>query len=152
MAKSQQSFGKKEKEKLRIKKRQDKELRKIDRKANAKGGGFENMIAYVDEYGQITDTPPDPSKKIIVDVESIEIGVPKRAKEEEVDPVKKGKIDYFNDSKGFGFIKENGTQEKYFVHASGMIDDLKEGEAVSFELERGMKGMNAVRVKRITTG
>jgi len=146
MAKSQQSFGKKEKEKLRIKKRQDKELRKIDRKDN-----FENMIAYVDEYGQITDTPPDPSKKIIVDAESIEIGIPKRAKEEEVDPIRKGKIDYFNDSKGFGFIKENGTQEKYFVHASGMIDDLKEGDAVSFELERGMKGMNAVRVKRVAT-
>ena len=50
---------------------------------------------------------------------------------------------------GFGFIKEDGTQERFFVHVSGLMDDVIEGNKVSFELERGPKGMNAVRVKKV---
>ncbi|MDB0002194.1 cold shock domain-containing protein, partial [Salibacteraceae bacterium] len=61
---------------------------------------------------------------------------------------RKGKVEFFNDSKGFGFIKETDTQEKYFVHVSELIDNIQEGDSVEFEVERGPKGMNAVRVKR----
>lgn len=147
MGRSQESFGKKEKEKKRLKKRQDKLHKKENRKANSKGGAFEDMIAYVDEFGNITDTPPDPTKKKKIDAESIELGVPKREKEE-MDAIRKGRVDFFNTSKGFGFIKEQDTQEKYFVHVNGLIDDIKENDMVTFELERGMKGMNAVRVKK----
>ncbi|MEN8137713.1 MAG: cold shock domain-containing protein [Bacteroidota bacterium] len=149
MAKSQQSFGKKEREKKRLKKKQDKALRKEERKANSKeGGNWEDMIAYVDEFGNITDTPPDPDKKKKkIDASSIVLGIPKK-EEVFVDPIKKGKIDFFNDSKGFGFIKEQDTQEKYFVHINGLIDKVVEGDKVTFELEQGMKGMNAVRVKK----
>ena len=63
MAKSQETFSKKEKEKKRIKKRQDKLVKKDERKANSSGGDLDSMMAYVDEYGNITDTPPDPTKK-----------------------------------------------------------------------------------------
>jgi len=149
MAKSQQSFGKKEREKKRLKKRQDKLKLKEERKANsAKGGNWEDMIAYVDEFGNLTDTPPDPTlKKKKIDASSIVLGIPKK-EEVYVDPIKKGKIDFFNDSKGFGFIRELDTQEKYFVHINGMIDRLAEGDKCTFELEQGMKGLNAVRVKK----
>ncbi len=150
MARKQETFGKKEREKKRLKKREDKKKRKEERKANAKGGGFENMIAYVDEFGQLTDTPPDPTKRVKIDASTIEIGTPKMEdREETVDPIRKGKVAFFDTSKGFGFIQEQDSQEKYFVHISNIIDEIKENDKVSFELERGQRGMNAVRVKKI---
>lgn len=150
MAKSQQTFNKLEKEKKRLKKREDKAKKKAERLANSKKGeGFDSMIAYVDEYGQLTDTPPDPSKKIKVDASTIEIGVPKKEDVEEESPFKEGKVSFFDSSKGFGFILENDTQEKYFVHVSGVLEEIQENDKVAFELERGLKGMNAVRVKKI---
>jgi len=148
MAKSQDTFNKKEKEKKRLKKRQEKNVKREDRKSNSTGGDFENMLAYVDENGNLTDTPPDPTKKRKVIASSIEISVPRR-EEEEIDPIRLGRIEFFNDSKGFGFIKEKDTQEKYFVHINGLLEDVKEGDNVVFELERGLKGLNAVRVKKV---
>jgi cold shock CspA family protein len=149
MARSQETFNKKEKEKKRLKKKQDKLLKKEERKSNSSGGGLDNMIAWVDENGQIVDEQPDPTKKKIeIDAESIEVSVPKKEAEEEMPAERKGKVEFFNESKGFGFIKETDTQEKYFVHVSELIDAIQEGDSVEFELERGPKGMNAVRVKR----
>lgn len=150
MGRSQETFSKKENEKKRLKKRQEKQQKKEERKENSSDGTLENMMAYVDEYGNITDTPPDPIKKkkaLEQDVSFIEIGTPKQ-EEEDLTLPKKGKVDFFNDAKGFGFIKEIGTQEKYFVHVNGLIDDIREGDSVTFELEKGMKGLNAVKVKR----
>jgi len=148
MAKSQDTFNKKEKEKKRLKKRQEKNVKREDRKSNSTGGDLESMLAYVDENGNLTDTPPDPTKKRKVIASSIEISVPRR-EEEEIDPMRLGRIEFFNDSKGFGFIKEKDTQEKYFVHINGLLEDVKEGDNVVFELERGLKGLNAVRVKKV---
>ena len=149
MAKSQQTFGKNEREKKRLKKREEKQKKKVERQANSKkGADLEDMLVYVDEFGQLTNEPPDPTKKKEkIDADSIVIGVPKKV-EEYVDPVKHGKVAFFNDSKGFGFINETDSQEKYFVHINGCIDQIQENDKVSFELERGMKGMNAVRVKK----
>jgi len=149
MAKSQQSFEKKEREKLRLKKREDKKNKKEERRAShAENSGSDSMIAYIDENGNIVDTPPDPTKKKKIDASTIELGVPKREKVV-LETVKEGRVDFFNDSKGFGFIKENGTGESYFVHINGCLDQIKENDHVRFELEKGMKGMNAVRVKKI---
>ena len=145
MAKSEQTFNKKEKEKKRLKKRELKMKKKEERRANATGG---DMLLYVDQYGNLTETPPDPTNKVDIDVESIEIGVAKRV-EEEVDPVHNGRVAFFNDSKGFGFINDLNSQEKYFVHVNGLMEEIRENDKVSFELERGMKGMNAVKVKKI---
>lgn len=149
MGRSQESFNKKEKEKKRLKKRQEKEAKRAERKANPKPSSFEDMIQYVDEYGNPTDTPPDPANKVVIKAEDIEIGVPKKEKEEEVDPIRNGKVEFFNFDKGYGFIKENDTDEKYFVHISSMTEEIDENDKVSFELEQGMKGLNAVRVKKI---
>lgn len=147
MAKSQNSFNKKENEQKRLKKRKDKLQKKEDRKLNSGDGGLDSMIAYVDENGNLSNTPPDPSKKQIIDVSTIEISVTRR--EEEVVPTtRNGRVDYFDDSKGFGFIKDVVTQEKFFVHVKGLTENIKEGDMVSFELEKGMKGMNAIKVKK----
>lgn len=58
-----------------------------------------------------------------------------------------GTVKFFNDTKGFGFIKEEGSEEEHFVHVTGLIDEIKEGDAVEYELKQGKKGMNAVNVK-----
>ncbi|MDN5214892.1 cold shock domain-containing protein [Fulvivirgaceae bacterium BMA12] len=147
MAKSQDSFNKQEKEKKRLKKKQEKQQRREERNANSQGGGLENMMAYVDEDGNITDTPPDPAKKKDISAESIEIGIPKK-EEVEVDAVRKGRVDFFNTSKGFGFIRELETQEKFFVHVSALTEEIAENDTVTFEVERGLKGMNAINVKK----
>jgi cold shock protein len=62
--------------------------------------------------------------------------------------MKKGTVKFFNELKGFGFIKDDESDKEYFVHASGLIDKIKEGDTVSFELQEGKKGLNAVNVKR----
>jgi cold shock CspA family protein len=147
MTKSQDSFNKQEKEKKRLKKRKEKQQKKEERKANPQGGGFEDMIAYVDENGNITDTIPDPSKKTKIELDSIEVSIRKKDKEEVITE-RKGKVDFFDDKKGFGFIREADTQEKYFFHVSGTLEDVKEGDSVTYEIERGFKGMNAVKVKK----
>jgi len=148
MAKSQESVNKKEKETKRFKKQKDKQQKSELRKKNSQGGGLDNMMAYVDENGMLTDTPQDPTKKKIIDVSTIKIGVSKRD-EEEVPAIRKGRVDFYNDSKGFGFIKELVTQERYFVHVNGLLDEIKENDTVTFELERGLKGLNAVKVKKV---
>jgi len=61
----------------------------------------------------------------------------------------KGTVKFFNESKGFGFITEDGTNKDYFVHVSGLVDDIREGDTVEFELQEGKKGLNAVNVKTV---
>ena len=148
MGKSQETFSKKEKEKKRLKKRQDKMAKREERNANPQKTDFADMIAYVDENGNLSSTPPDLSRKRVVKAADIEIGVPSR-QEEEVDIVRTGKVEFFNHEKGFGFIKENETNEKYFVHVSSLTEEIEENDKVTFEVERGLKGLNAVRVNRI---
>jgi CspA family cold shock protein len=60
-----------------------------------------------------------------------------------------GLVKWFNDSKGFGFIVEEGNDKEHFVHVSGLIDEIREGDNVEFELKEGNKGLNAVDVKVI---
>ena len=147
MAKSKETWNKKELEKKREKKKKDKALKKEERKANAKEGKtFEDMIAYMDENGNITSTPPDPRKKISVKLEDIEIGVPKY-ESVKMDPIRKGTVTFFNNAKGYGFIKDSETQESIFVHANGLLEPIGENNKVTFEVEMGQKGPNAVGVK-----
>jgi cold shock CspA family protein len=148
MAKSQDSWNKREKEKQREKKREDKDKKKADRKANSeKGGGFDSMIAYVDEFGMISSTPPDPSKKQKINAEDIEIGIPKREDIVQEDPILKGVVTFFDQSKGFGFIKVAGSGESVFVHIKSCSDPIKENDKVAFETENGPRGVNAFNVK-----
>ena len=59
----------------------------------------------------------------------------------------KGTVKFFNDSKGYGFIKEDGSEKEYFVHVSGLIDEIRQDDEVTFELREGKRGLNAVDVK-----
>ena len=148
MAKSKETFGKKEKEKKRIKQRQDKQQKMDERKANAKKGkSLEEMMAYIDENGNISSTPPDPKKKKVFKQEDMQTSVPKYS-EEEVDAVRQGIVSFFNDAKGFGFIKDLQTQESIFVHVNQLTEPISENNKVIFEVERGPKGLNAVNVKK----
>ena len=149
MGKSQETFNKKEKEKKRIKKRQEKQLKKEERRANSEGGGLENMMAYVDEDGNISSTPPDPTKKKkVIKASSIEIGIPKREDLGDAG-ANQGKVTFYNDSKGYGFIKDGTTSENYFFHVNGVLEEVVENDVVTYELERGQKGMVAVQVKKV---
>jgi len=148
LAKSTATFSKNEKEKARLKKAKDKKEKAEERKANAgKGKSLEDMMAYIDEYGNITSTPPDPSRKLKVNAEDIQIGV---AKQEDVphDTVRNGVVSFFNESKGYGFIKDLQTQESIFVHINALTEPLKENNMVTFETEQGQKGLSAIKVKK----
>ena len=63
--------------------------------------------------------------------------------------MKKGTVKFFNETKGFGFIIEDETKEEYFVHVSGLNDEIRENDAVEFELTEGRKGLNAINVKTV---
>lgn len=140
------SFNKRELQKKKQSKKLEKQKRKEERKENSTGGAFEDMIAYVDENGVITDTPPDTNKKQEIDIENIAVSTPKKGETEEQDSTLKGRVEFFNSAKGFGFIKDLGSAEKYFFHISSAPSSIAEGNMVTFELERGQKGMNAVRI------
>ena len=147
MAKSQQTFNKLEKEKKRKKKREDKIKKMLARKeAKERGELVTNEFVYVDYNGNFTDTPPDPSEKIKIKASSIVLGVPKR--EDVKTDGFTGKVNFFDHSKGFGFIIDPESQEKYFVHISECIDEINEGDKVEFDIIKGVKGMNAVKVKK----
>ena len=147
MARSTETFNKKEREKKRQKKSLDKKEKAQDRKANAtKGKSLDEMMAYIDEYGNITSTPPDPSRKLKVNSQDIQIAVPKQETIVE-DIVRTGIVAFFNDAKGYGFIKDMQTQESIFVHANALSEPIKENNKVTFEVEPGQKGPTAVRVK-----
>lgn len=149
MGRSQETMGKKEKEKKKAKKRQDKEERKEERKANSsKGKGLEEMLAYIDENGNISSTPPDPKKRVEINHEDIKIGPGKREAEEPEEVQRTGKVTFFNDSKGYGFIKDAKSQESIFVHVNGLEEAIRENDKVTFEIEAGMKGPIAVKVKK----
>ncbi len=148
MARSQETFNKKEADKKRAKKKQEKEQKKEDRKERAKDSNNEFVLAYVDENGNISNTPPDPKRMIKVREEDIQLGVPKHDAVQ-VGAVRSGIVTFFNDSKGYGFIKDVNSQESIFVHLNGLVDQIKENNKVSFEVEMGQKGLNAINVKLV---
>ena len=145
MGRSQESFNKKDVRNKKEKKRKEKAAKKLAKRDGEKSS-FDDMIAYVDENGVITNEPIDPSTKTEIKLEDIEISVPKGS-DEEVDPIRKGTITFFNESKGFGFIKDLETKQDVFVHANNVIGEIKEGNLVTYEVEMGQRGPNAVRVQ-----
>lgn len=145
-----ETWNKKEREKKKQQNKKEKAERKQERQERAKdGNSLENMMAYLDENGNLSSKPPDPRKKITINAEDIEIGVPKQAPINPEDLIRKGIITFFNDSKGYGFIKDLETQESIFVHINALKEAVKENNKVSFEVEMGPKGANAVNVQLI---
>ncbi len=145
----QETMGKKEKEKKKLKKRQDKEEKKQDRKSNNnKGKSLNDMMAYIDENGNISATPPDPGKRKVINHEDIQLGAAKREEVDPADLIRKGVVTFFNDAKGYGFINDLKSQESVFVHINKLLEAIKEGDKVIFETEMGPKGLSATKVKK----
>ena len=146
-----ETWNKKEREKKKKQEKKEKAERKLERKENSKEGkSFEDMLAYLDENGNLSSKPPDPRKKIIIKLEDIEIGVPKHVPMDPADLIRKGIVTFFNDAKGYGFIKDQETQESVFVHINSLTEEIKEQNKVTFEIEMGPKGANAVNVKKVS--
>lgn len=151
MARSQETFSKKERENKKAKKRKEKEEKKLERKNNNnKGKSFEDMIAYVDEYGNPTSTPPDPNKKKVIKLEDIQLGARKEVAVDPADIVRKGSITFFNENKGYGFIRDEKSQDSIFFHVNAVTGTVKEKDKVTFEVEQGQKGLNAVKVTLVS--
>jgi cold shock CspA family protein len=149
MGRSNETFGKKEVRAKKEKKRKEKDQRRLDRKQQQgrDGNNLDDMIAYVDEFGNITSTPPDLSNKKVIKAEDIEIGVARDTSNEKNEIIRKGRVTFFDQSKGFGFIKDAATNQDIFVHANNLMEPIKENNKVSFEIVKGPRGLNAVNVK-----
>jgi cold shock CspA family protein len=146
MGRSQETSNKKEVKNKKDKKRKDKAKKKLIKKEAGKSS-FDDMIAYVDEYGRISATPPDPAKKIVVEAKAIELSATKSDSEQKHDYIRKGVVTFFNDSKGFGFIRDMETKQDVFVHANNLLEIVKENNIVTFEIGKGPKGTTALKVK-----
>ncbi len=137
--------GKRDREKLKEQRRKEKQMRKEERKSSGTSS-FEDMIAYVDENGKFHDTPPE-QVKTEIDLEDIEVSTPKQ--EDIVEEPTTGIVDLFNGLKGYGFIKNLADGQKYFFHISAAPSDIAEGNKVTFDIERGARGFNAVNINII---
>jgi len=143
-----ETWNKKEREKKKRQNKKEKAERRQERK-ETKSADFEDMIAYIDENGNLSSTPPDPKKKFTIKVEDIEIGIPRQEELSHEDLIRTGVVTFFNNDKGYGFIKDKETHESVFVHINSLSEPIKENNIVSFETEMGPKGVNAVNVKLV---
>jgi cold shock CspA family protein len=149
MAKSKETFNKKDKEQKRFKYKQDKRQKMEERKANKKdGNSLEGMIAYLDENGNLSDTPPDPRYKKVFNQEDMQIGVPKREPVNPEDLIRTGKVTFFNKAKGFGFINDIVSNERIFFHINDTMEPLEESDKVRFQISQGPRGLNASQVTK----
>ena len=146
MARSQETSSKKEVRTKNEKKRKEKEQKRARKKTEGKKSSFDDMIAYVDEFGKISSTPPDPDKKTVVDAESIELTITRNNPQNTPDFVRKGVVTFFNESKGYGFIRDLETRQSVFVHVNEMLEPIKENNIVIFEIGKGQKGPTALKV------
>jgi cold shock CspA family protein len=147
MARSQETFNKKEVKNKKEKKRKDKAKKRLIKKETGKKSSFDEMIAYVDEFGMITATPPDPSKKKVVIAENIELSATKNDSSQGNDFIRKGVVTFFNESKGYGFIRDMDTKQSVFVHANNLLEVVRENNIVIYEIGKGPKGPTALKVK-----
>ncbi len=147
MGRAHETSGKKEIAKKKKEKRKEKAEKRELRQSNAtKGKGLEDMMAYVDENGNLSASPPDPRKKKEIRVEDISLEASgNNAKEPSL---KSGTVTFFDTVKAFGFIKDSDSPNSYFVHSSDLSAPVKEGDKVIFEIAKGQKGMKAILVRK----
>lgn len=144
-----ETFNKKEKEKKKKEKKMAKLERKEMRKVNAvKGASLDDMMAYVDDFGNLTSVPTDYKSKKEVSLDEIQISVPTLEERSQV-ITKKGKVKYFNLEKGYGFISELTSGKDIFFHVNSLVHDVQTGDRVTYELTRGKKGDEAVNITKL---
>ena len=116
---------------------------------NNKGKSLEDMMAYVDEHGNLTSTPTDPSVKRVFLQEDIQISVPKDTSLPEGEVEHQGMVTRFNDSKGYGFIRDQYGQDIFFHISNVEGQMINERDKVTFKTEKRDKGLHAIEVKII---
>ena len=148
------TYSKRDNEKKKQEKRVEKQKKKESRKLNDKPAGFDDMIAYVDENGRISSTPPSernsetPTRPIREYDRSNDNGENDQRKNGNKLTELIGSVEYVTAEKGYGFIKETAQVDKYFFHVSGLLEAVQVGDAVVYDLERGKKGYSAVRIRK----
>ena len=144
-------FSKRDREKKKQQARKEKEEKKRERKENARvGNSFSDMIAYVDENGNLTSTPQDPSRRREVNIEDIQISSPKAEDRNSADQFEAGVVTYYNDEKGYGFIRDSKTKQSVFVHHKQLSGPVGINDKVQFLIVKGMKGPEAIEVSVVT--
>jgi cold shock CspA family protein len=140
------SWKKKDRQQRKQKEKNEKAEKMQQRKETSKKS-FDDMIAYMDENGNLSATPPDPTKKKEIKLEDIQIGVPEYVPPTEEELTRTGKVTFFNNAKGFGFIKDLVSQQSVFVHANNLESPINENDKVSFQIEMGPRGPAAIKVR-----
>lgn len=148
MGRAKETFGKKEVRTNQIKKRKNKEKRRLEKKDQGKNS-FDDMIAYVDENGQICSEEPSKENIQETNVEDIEVSIPKGGVKIK-DRMITGKVMNFDESKGFGFIKSTQLVDSVFFHVNDCEEEVRTGDKVSFETEKGRKGLKATNITKVT--
>jgi len=143
-------FSKRDRERKKQQARKEKEEKKRERKESARdGNSLAEMIAYVDDNGNLTSIPQDPSKRREYNINDIEISSPKAENRDSLDQFVEGIVSYFNSEKGYGFIRQSNTKESVFVHHKQLAGPVKINEKVRFLIAKGMKGLEAIEVSII---
>jgi cold shock CspA family protein len=147
MGRAHETSAKKDIAKKKKEKKREKAERKEQRQASSqKGKSLEDMMAFVDENGNLSTMPPDPRKKKEIKAEDISLEASGNNTKEET--VKNGVVAFFDKLKGYGFIKETDGNNSYFVHTNDLSEPIKEGDKVTFEIAKGQKGMKAIMVSK----
>ncbi|WP_118973840.1 cold-shock protein [Taibaiella koreensis] len=148
MGRSHETSGKKEIAKKKKEKQKAKAEKKELRQSNtSKGKDLEDMMAYVDENGNLSTQPPDPRRKKEIKPEDISLSASGNNDREPTE--RQGTVTFFDLVKGFGFIKDADTSDSFFVHNSDLSSPVKENDKVVFEVARGQKGMKAILVRKL---
>lgn len=148
MGRSQETLGKKEVRNKKEKKRKEK-LEKREKKKTEGKSSFNDMIAYVDEFGKIISTPQDPERKIIFDEENNNFLAPKKIHEKVKETEHKGVVIFMNEEKGFGFIRDDTSGQKLFFHVSGLLEPVKQNSNVIYEKARSPRGISATKISLV---
>ncbi|MBZ4192543.1 cold shock domain-containing protein [Niabella beijingensis] len=139
-----ETWNKREREQRKRNAKKQKEEKKQERKENSgKAKSLDDMLAYVDEYGNLSATPPE---RRPVKTEDIPPVVANTRELNAGDTTRKGLVTFYDSNKGYGFIKDNVTKESFFVHINSSSVQLQEQLKVAFEIQKGPKGMVAVNV------
>ncbi len=146
-----ETFSKRERRKKKIERRREKELRRDERRNTVvKKKSLEEMMAFVDENGNLSDTPPDPNRAYKASVEDIMIDIPKTVATDS-DGLLDGVVSYFDPAKGYGFVIDDQTKERLFIHVTGLAQpntELNTGDKVVYTAVRSPRGMQAVSVSK----
>lgn len=143
-------FSKKDREKKKQHARMEKDEKKRERKeSSCNGNSLADMMAYVDENGNLTSIPQDPTRKRDFRIDAIQISVPKGTDLNSGQEYEEGVVTFFNEEKGYGFIRDSRTKKNLFVHSKQLLVPIKINDKVHFLITKGIKGPEAIEVSMV---